>query len=76
MPRINGLTHEMKLASDAVVGTYAWIERQGVSPVIMQRIKVIANQSLRLGMMMTITKQNTFKKGLEEELKEENELCE
>jgi hypothetical protein len=65
----------MKLANDAVTGTYAWIEQQGLSPVIMQRIKVIANQSLRLGMMMTITKQNTFKKGLEEELKEEDELC-
>lgn len=73
MGRPSRLAHDMQLSNDAVAGTYAWLSAQHLSPEVMRRIKVIANHSLRLGMMITISEQQKFKDGLEEELKDDSE---
>lgn len=68
MAKMNRIQREVSLANDAVHGTYAWLERQGVAPDILQKVKVIANESLKLGMLITIKEQEKFQNGLEEEL--------
>lgn len=68
MPRSTATTRCAKLSNDAVHGTYAWLERQGVAPDILQKVRVIANESLKLGMMITLLEQEKFRDGLEYEL--------
>lgn len=68
MAKMSRIQREVSLANDAVKGTYAWLELQGLSPIIMQKVKVIANESLKLGMLITIKEQEKFQNGLEEEL--------
>ncbi len=68
MPKTSEFHRSMGLCRDAVNGTYAWIKRQGVPPYILQKIRVIANESLKLGMMVNICEQERFQEGLEYEL--------
>lgn len=71
MPKTSDFSRNVGLCRDAVNGTYAWIKRQGVSPMILSKIRVIANESLKLGMMMNAYEQDRFKDGLEYELLDE-----
>lgn len=71
MPKTSDFSRNIGLCHDAVNGTYEWIKRQGVSPMILSKIRVIANESLKLGMMMNAYEQDRFKDGLEYELFDE-----
>jgi hypothetical protein len=68
MAKLTAAERNAQLSNDAVKGTYAWLERQGVAPNILQKVRVIANESLKLGMMVTILEQEKFRNGLEYEL--------
>lgn len=71
MPKTSDFHRNLDLSRDAVNGTYAWIKQQGVPPRILQKIRVIANESLKLGMMMNIYEQERFQEGLDYELFDE-----
>lgn len=68
MPKYSKFEQNALLANDAVKGTYAWLERQGLSAEVLQGVKAIANHSLELGMALAIYQQEKFKEGLEDEL--------
>ena len=68
MAKLTAAERNAQLSNDAVKGTYAWLERQGVAPNILQKVRVIANESLKLGMMVAILEQEKFRNGLEYEL--------
>lgn len=71
MGRQSAIASECIRLADGISGTYDYIERSGVSADILYRVKVIARQSLQLGMAMHIIETERFKDGLEDELKED-----
>ena len=72
MGKPSAIVSECNRLADGICGTYEYIERCGVSADILYRIKVIARQSLQLGMAMRIIEAERFQNGLDEELEEED----
>lgn len=71
MPQTSKIRREVAKQRDAVNGTYAWLKRQGLPPEVLQKVRVIANNSLILGMLVNIYEQEKFQDGLEFELFDE-----
>lgn len=64
-----GLAREMKKTRDGILGTLGWIEPRVRSDVY-AKIQVVAEQSVRYGILMNALEGKAFNAGLEKELEE------
>lgn len=71
MPKTDSISRNVNLSRDAVNGTYAWLKRQGLPEMYLHKIRVIANESVKLGMLINMTEMEKFQNGLEQELFDE-----
>lgn len=64
-----GIAREMKKTQDGILGTLAWIQPMVRSDVF-AKIQVIAEQSVRYGIMKNALEGEAFNAGLEKELQD------
>ena len=68
---VKGIARELSLTKDAVYGTLEWVSER-VSPDVFDKVVVIAEQSVRYGIMKAVINAEKFNDGIEEELRDES----
>ena len=63
------LALELIKTRDGIIGTLAWIEPR-VKPEVFEKVQVIAEQSVRFGILKNVLEGKAFNEGLDKEVKQ------